>query len=64
MPILVDKYVDGNLKVNEFVTHTMPLQEINKAFELMHKGKRFVEHGKQCILLYFCHFLLQHSLCG
>ena len=42
MPTLVTKYLEGKLKVDEFVTHTMPLPEINKAFELMHQGKRLV----------------------
>ena len=30
------------MKVDEFVTHTMPLDDINKAFDLMHEGKRLV----------------------
>ncbi|GIT09323.1 MAG: hypothetical protein CM1200mP30_29530 [Pseudomonadota bacterium] len=29
----------GELKVDEFITFTMPLEEINRAFELMHEGK-------------------------
>ena len=28
--------------VDEFITHKMPLEEINEAFELMHLGKRLV----------------------
>ena len=39
LPGMVDSYLDGNLKVDEFVTHTMPLEEINTAFDLMHDGK-------------------------
>ena len=38
LPQYVDWYMGGRLKVNEFVTHTMPLAEINRAFELMHEG--------------------------
>ena len=29
----------GEIKIDEFVTHTMPLDDINKAFDLMHEGK-------------------------
>ena len=42
VPTLVNKYLEGSLKVDEFITHTMPLLEINRAFELMHQGKRLV----------------------
>ena len=31
--------LEGKLKVDEFVTYTMPLEEINNAFDLMHEGK-------------------------
>ncbi len=36
---MVEQYMDGDIKVDEFITHTMPLEDINKAFELMHEGK-------------------------
>lgn len=39
LPGMVDDYLDGKLKVDEFVTHNMPLEEINTAFDLMHHGK-------------------------
>lgn len=39
IPILVNKYMKGELKVNEFVSHTFPLAEINTAFDVMHAGK-------------------------
>jgi len=39
LPGMVDQYMDGDVKVDEFVTHTMPLEDINKAFDLMHEGK-------------------------
>ena len=32
----------GSIKVDEFVTHTMPVDQINEAFDLMHAGKRYV----------------------
>jgi S-(hydroxymethyl)glutathione dehydrogenase/alcohol dehydrogenase len=39
LPGLVDDYLAGRLKVDEMVTHTMPIEEINRAFDLMHEGK-------------------------
>ena len=39
LPDYVDLYLQGDIKVDEFVTHTMPLEDINKAFDLMHEGK-------------------------
>ena len=39
LPAMVDKYMDGDIKVDEFITHTMPLEDINRAFDLMHEGK-------------------------
>lgn len=38
LPGYVDNYLAGKLKVDEFVSHEMGLEEINKAFDLMHKG--------------------------
>jgi S-(hydroxymethyl)glutathione dehydrogenase/alcohol dehydrogenase len=38
LPAYVDNYLAGKLKVDEFVSHTMGLEDINKAFDLMHKG--------------------------
>lgn len=39
VPKLVDKYMDGNLKVDEFVTQTVGMTEINEGFLLMKEGK-------------------------
>jgi S-(hydroxymethyl)glutathione dehydrogenase / alcohol dehydrogenase len=39
LPGMVDQYMDGDIKVDEFITHTMGLDDINKAFDLMHEGK-------------------------
>ncbi|MBT8422249.1 MAG: S-(hydroxymethyl)glutathione dehydrogenase/class III alcohol dehydrogenase [Gammaproteobacteria bacterium] len=39
LPGMVDQYLKGEIRVDEFVTHEMPLEEINTAFELMHKGE-------------------------
>jgi len=43
IPKLSEEYMAGKLKLNEFITHTMPLDKINEAFDLMHAGKRFVD---------------------
>lgn len=39
LPGLVEEYLQGKIKVDEMITYTMPLAEINHAFELMHEGK-------------------------
>ncbi len=39
LPGMVDQYMDGDIKIDEFITYTMPLDDINKAFDLMHEGK-------------------------
>lgn len=39
VPRLVEEYLAGQLKVDEFVSHNMSLDDINQAFQLMHDGK-------------------------
>ncbi len=39
VPRIVDWYMDGKINIDDLITHTMPLDEINKAFDLMHAGK-------------------------
>jgi S-(hydroxymethyl)glutathione dehydrogenase/alcohol dehydrogenase len=39
LPDYVDRYMNGDFKLNDFITHTMGLEEINEAFKLMHEGK-------------------------
>eukprot|EP01104_Vermistella_antarctica_P005829 TRINITY_DN164_c0_g1_i2.p4 TRINITY_DN164_c0_g1~~TRINITY_DN164_c0_g1_i2.p4 ORF type:complete len:191 (-),score=43.88 TRINITY_DN164_c0_g1_i2:1450-2022(-) len=39
VPELVTAYLGGKVKVDEFITHTVPLADINKAFDLMHNGE-------------------------
>lgn len=39
VPKLVEEYLNKELMVDEFITHTMKLEEINEAFHLMHEGK-------------------------
>ncbi len=38
LPDYVRMYLDGRLEVDRFITHELPLQRINEAFELMHTG--------------------------
>ena len=39
VPKIVDWYMDGKIEIDPMITHTMPLADINKAFDLMHEGK-------------------------
>jgi len=39
LPNYVDQYLDGKIKIDPMVTHTMGLEDINTAFDLMHQGK-------------------------
>ncbi|HIG79842.1 MAG: S-(hydroxymethyl)glutathione dehydrogenase/class III alcohol dehydrogenase [Methylococcales bacterium] len=39
LPEYVEKYLRGEIKIDEMVTYTMGLDEINRAFDLMHQGK-------------------------
>ncbi len=39
VPRIVDWYMDGKINIDDLITHTMPLDEINKAFDLMHAGE-------------------------
>ena len=41
LPGYVDRYLAGKIEIDRMVTHTMPLDEINKAFDLMHEGVSF-----------------------
>jgi S-(hydroxymethyl)glutathione dehydrogenase/alcohol dehydrogenase len=39
LPEYVERYLKGEFKLDHFITHTMGLDEINQAFDLMHEGK-------------------------
>ena len=39
VPKIVDWYMDGKINIDDLITHTMPLNEINHAFHLMHEGE-------------------------
>jgi S-(hydroxymethyl)glutathione dehydrogenase/alcohol dehydrogenase len=39
LPGYVERYMDGKIELDSMVTHTMPLEDINRAFDLMHSGE-------------------------
>jgi S-(hydroxymethyl)glutathione dehydrogenase/alcohol dehydrogenase len=39
VPKIVDWYMDGKIEIDPMITHTMPLEDINKGFDLMHSGE-------------------------
>ena len=39
LPGYVDRYTAGEINLDDMITHTMPLEDINRAFDLMHEGK-------------------------
>ncbi|MCR8924158.1 S-(hydroxymethyl)glutathione dehydrogenase/class III alcohol dehydrogenase [Dasania sp. GY-MA-18] len=39
VPKVVDWFMDGKINIKDLITHKMPLQDINKAFDLMHSGE-------------------------
>lgn len=49
LPGYVERYLNGEFKLNDFITHTLPLEDINRAFALMHEGEsiRSIIHYNQ-----------------
>ncbi|OOE45393.1 S-(hydroxymethyl)glutathione dehydrogenase/class III alcohol dehydrogenase [Salinivibrio kushneri] len=49
LPGIVERYLDGEFGLQEFISYTMGLDEVNRAFDLMHEGKsiRSVIHMDQ-----------------
>jgi len=39
VPKIVDWYMEGKLKIDELITHTLPLERINEGFDLMERGE-------------------------
>ncbi|WP_163992957.1 S-(hydroxymethyl)glutathione dehydrogenase/class III alcohol dehydrogenase [Pyxidicoccus caerfyrddinensis] len=39
VPKIVDWYMDGKINVDDLITHTLALEDINKGFDLMHRGE-------------------------
>ena len=39
VPKIVDWYMEGKINIDDLITHTLPLEDVNKAFDLMHAGE-------------------------
>ena len=39
VPKIVDWYMDGKINIDDLITHTFPLHNINEAYDVMHEGK-------------------------
>ncbi|WP_028388131.1 S-(hydroxymethyl)glutathione dehydrogenase/class III alcohol dehydrogenase [Legionella fairfieldensis] len=39
VPKIVDWYMDGKIKIDDLITHVLPIEQINEAFALMHQGE-------------------------
>jgi S-(hydroxymethyl)glutathione dehydrogenase/alcohol dehydrogenase len=39
VPKIVDWYMEGKINIDDLITHTLPLEKINDAFDLMHAGE-------------------------
>ena len=39
VPKIVDWYMEGKINIDDLITHVMPIERINEAFDLMHDGK-------------------------
>ena len=39
VPKIVDWYMQGKIQIDPMITHVMPIEKINDAFDLMHEGK-------------------------
>jgi S-(hydroxymethyl)glutathione dehydrogenase / alcohol dehydrogenase len=39
VPKIVDWYMDGRINIDDLITHVLPIDEVNRAFDLMHSGE-------------------------
>jgi S-(hydroxymethyl)glutathione dehydrogenase/alcohol dehydrogenase len=39
LPAFVDRYVGGEIKIDPMIGAVLPLEKINKAFDLLHDGR-------------------------
>jgi len=39
VPKIVDWYMEGKINIDDLITHTMPLEDINLGFDLMKRGE-------------------------
>lgn len=50
LPGYVDRYMEGKIEIDKMITHTMGIEDINRAFDLMHAGKSIrsvIQYGHQ-----------------
>ena len=45
VPKIVDWYMEKKIEIDPMITHTMPLTDINKGFDLMHAGQEHPQRG-------------------
>jgi Zn-dependent alcohol dehydrogenase len=45
VPKIVDWYMDGKIEIDPMITHTMPLEDINKGFDLMQPASISMRHN-------------------
>ncbi len=38
VPKIVEWYMDGKINIDDLITHTLPIEQVNEAFDLMHEG--------------------------
>ena len=64
VPQIVDWYMDGKINIDPLITHKLPLERINEAFDLMHSGESIrtvIEFpGQQCDF-YICSAVLNRQ---
>ncbi len=39
VPKIVDWYMDGRINIDDLITHVLPIEDVNRAFDLMHSGE-------------------------
>src|SRR2546430_17454759 len=49
LPVFVERFPGGEIKIDQMVSEVLPLEEINRAFDLLHEGKviRSEEHTSE-----------------
>lgn len=41
VPRLVERYMENKLMLDDFISHKLPFEKVNEAFDLMHSGERY-----------------------
>lgn len=53
IPTMVKEYMAKKVMLDEFITHTMPLERINEAIQLMTEGKWWVIAAKSLLKIWY-----------